>query len=120
MTASTTPTQMNKPISPARLRQIEGTVVAAAAGKGWAEIALGEISDEEFGAFIRQRRALRLTDPVRQAKAATPTNKPKLPTFPVGVGSGSASSYNADPVADDRQMRGLARIEAALAAAAAG
>lgn len=116
----TTPTPMGQPISTSRFRQIEGTIAAAARGEEWAEVALGELSDSEFGAFIRQRRELRLVDPVQQAKASTSTKKPKLTIYPAGSGSGSASSWNSNPVADDRQMRGLARIQMALAAAAAG
>lgn len=118
MTA-TEPTPFGKPISAPRFRQIEGTVAAAARGEEWAEVALGELSDPEFDAFLRRRRELRLTAPEKTNKGLAANPLP-LPSFPVGAGSGSPSAYNSDPVADGRQLRGQSRIEAALAASAAG
>lgn len=115
----TATTPFGQSISAFRFRQIEGTIAAAARGESWAEVALGELTDQEFDAFLRQRRELRLTDPVK-TKAGPTADPLPLPTFPIGVGSGSPSSYNSDPIADGRQLRGLSRIEAALAASAAG
>lgn len=105
-------------ITEKRFTEIARIVDRAAAGDPAAEAKLGAMDDREFQHWIGLRRARRLHGEVAQPRQAP------VPRFPARFAEPGAVATEVGAVGGDppptNQVRGIARIAAALAAASAG